>query len=462
MSEFKAAGSSFRDPAGYVIEQQGRIKRLVTAHGRDDFRKLISSGLYERLTTEGLLVAHREEPRSASWPADTEALLVPETIPFISYPYEWSFGQLKDAALLTLRVQALAQQHGMSLKDASAFNVQFRGALPVLIDTLSFHGDDAGPWPAYSQFCRHFLAPLLMMRYVWPHAGALFKAALDGLPLDFVSAALPWRTYLDFDCLVHVHWHARSLRKNLHGSVTPPTKHAARNPKGPIVDSLRSMVESLAPPGQGSSSWANYYSDSTHYSGEAEAAKRQAVTSALERIQPDLVFDLGANTGAYSRLASAGGAYCVSFDFDPTCVHLNHVQARRDGSRNLLPLVMDFSNPSPGLGFASAERMPLEARPKPGLILALALVHHLRITANVPFARIAAYLASLGKALLIEWIPKHDNKVSELLRSRPDTFHDYNEEAFLQAFGAYFQVERKIGLPGSDRALYLLIRNERP
>jgi hypothetical protein len=445
-------GSSFRDPAGYVFEQDGRLKRMVTEHGREEYRKLLSSGLYTRLSEERLLIPHDEEPRSPSWPEGAQAVLLPEIIPFISYPYEWSFGQLRDAALVTLQIQKLALEHGMSLKDASAFNVQFRGPNPVLIDTLSFQTNDGGPWPAYAQFCRHFLGPLLLMRHVWSYAGSMLRAALDGFPLDFVSAALPRRTYFDFGALVHIHLHARSQRKYSHA---PTPQLAARDPKGPIAESLRSMLEGLEPTRRGSE-WANYYSEADHYSAKAESAKRTAVMDALDRLNPHLVYDLGGNTGMYSRLATQRGAYCVSFDLDPACVHLNYTQARREGDKNMLPLVMDLSNPSPNLGFACNERMGLGARPKADLLLALALVHHLRITANVPFARIAEYLGGLGPALLIEWVPKDDPKVTALLRSRPDTFHDYREEAFAAAFQAHFRIEHITRLPGSDRALYLL------
>ena len=457
MSERKVLDASFRDPAGFMFEQDGRLKRLVTIYGRAGYRKFISSGLYTRLAKDGLIALHEEEPRSASWPADTEAVLLPEIIPFISYPYEWCFGQLKEAALLTLRIQELALEHGMSLKDGSAFNVQFRGAKPVFIDTLSFEENNLGPWPAYSQFCRHFLAPLLLIRNLWPGAASLLRASLDGFPLDFASAALPARTYLNFGCLVHIHLHARSQRKWT-ATQRPPIRSDGSvqdDPKPAIIESLRHTVERLDPPKR-ATGWTGYYAESQHYSTEAEAAKRAAVTFAVDLIQPRLVYDLGGNTGAYSRLAAAQGAYCVSFDLAPTCVQLNYLEAQRDGDARLLPLVMDFSNPSPGLGFASRERMALDSRPKADLLLALALVHHLRITANVPFARIAEYFSRLGEALLIEWVPKQDPKVALLLSSRPDTFPDYNQEAFEEAFRRHFDLERVTRLPGNDRALYLL------
>ena len=455
MGERNILEASFRDPAGYVFEEGGRIKRLVTRAGSDDYRKLMSSGLYERLAKDGLLVRHIEEAHSPSWPAGAEAILQPDLVPFVSYPYEWSFGQLKDAALLTLRIQALALTYGMSLKDASAFNVQFQGAEPVFIDTLSFETNNGGPWPGYGQFCRHFVAPPTAHAALVGSGWIVDARSLDGFPLDFVSHALPWRTYLHFGCLMHIHLHARSQRK--WASRPPPTTVPvlpALDPKPVLAESLRLAVESLKQP-RGNTPWANYYAEAQHYSAEAEAAKREAVLAALEIIGPRLVYDLGGNTGAYSRLATARGAYCVSFDLDPACVQLNYMEARRQNDANLLPLVMDFANPSPGLGFASRERPGLESRPKADLLLGLALVHHLRVSVNVPFARLAEYFSGLGAALLIEWVPKHDPKAAGLLGSRPDTFPDYCEEAFVEACRRHFELECVTRLPGSDRALYL-------
>jgi hypothetical protein len=452
--------ASFRDPAGYVFEQNNQIKRLVTSHGREDYKMLISSGLYDRLSSDQELIPHQEEPRSANWPEGTEAVLVPQLVPFISYPYEWSFGQLKDAALLTLHVQQTAMRHGMSLKDASAFNVQFHGSRPVLIDTLSFQKNLGGPWSAYSQFCRHFLGPLLLIRHLWTNAASFMRVALDGFPLDLVSSVLPKRTYLNFGCLIHIHLHARSQRKYERATTPTPNFTPSTDPKPALIESLRVLVESLQP-NASKTEWSDYYAESTHYSAAAENAKHKAVSSALDSIKPNLIFDLGGNTGAYSRLATERGIYCVSFDLDPACVHLNYVRARDAGDSMLLPLVMDLSNPTPNLGFASTERLGLKSRAGDGMLLALAIIHHLRITANIPFLRIAEYFAGLGRSLLIEWVPKDDVKVAELLHSRPDTFHDYSEPAFAAAFQQFFDLERTTSLPDSGRVLYLF-RSKRP
>lgn len=256
---------------------------------------------------------------------------------------------------------------------------------------------------------------------------------------------------------MHIHLHARSQRKwasRPPPPLSPAPGVAAGDPKPLLVQSLHHTVERLQP-AAGSTTWSNYYAESQHYSVEAEAAKREAVLSTLAMVGPRLVYDLGGNTGAYSRLAAGQGAYCVSFDLDPGCVQLNYAEARRRGEANLLPLVMDLANPSSGLGFASRERMGLESRPKADLLLALALIHHLRVSANVPFTRIAEYFSRLGGALLIEWVPKHDPKAAGLLGARPDTFLDYGEAAFVEAFRRHFELDRVTRLPGNERALDL-------
>lgn len=457
--------ASFRDPAAYVYSDGGRVKRAVTDRGLADYRRLVDSGLAAELQDAGLLIPHAEESRTDAWPADAAAVLVPEVVPFVSYPYEWSFGQLRDAALLTLDVQELAMARGLSLKDASAFNVQFRGSVPVFIDTLSFEANVPGPWVAYHQFCRHFLAPLLLMRHVWPGAARMLRVDLDGLDLDWVSRTLPLSTYARFGSLLHVHMHARALRKAPAGTATastvptavPAGGRAPRDSKPALVSSLRATVQSLQPRG-GRSEWSHYYDEVGHYTSDAVSAKERAVAGALDRVRPRLVYDLGANTGVYTRLAAARGAYAVSFDGDPRCVHEAYEQGHRARDARLLPLVMDLANPSPALGFASDERDALDRRPVADVVMALALLHHLRITANVPFTRIAEYLARLGRTLIIEWVPRHDPKVEALLQARPDTFTDYSEQGFTDAFAQYFVVEGVSVLGEAGRAIYVLRR----
>jgi hypothetical protein len=453
------SGASFRDPAGYVFTQDDIVKRVVTRFGAEEYNRLMTSGLYEELVGKDLLIPHREEQVPAD--SDVAAVLVPEQIPYISYPYEWSFGQLRDAALLTLEMQDAAMKHGMSLKDASAFNVQFRGSQPVFIDTLSFEENDGGPWVAYGQFCRHFLAPLLLMRHVSPGFNQFWKASLDGFPLDVAAALLPKRTYLSLGTLLHIHLHARSQKKyNATAAPLPKSAAAQTGPdrKPALVDSLKSFVRSIRLPDV-ETEWVHYYSKGlSHYTNAAEASKKATVAEALDRLKPGTVFDIGGNIGEYSRLATARGAYTVCFDIDPLCVHHNYERARSEHDRLILPLMIDLTNPSPTLGFGLTERDSILERANADVVMALAVLHHLRITGNAPLVRIAAFLARLGEHLIIEYVPKSDVMAQKLLRSRKDTFADYTDAGFQDAFGRCFSTEQVIPVAETARSVYVMKR----
>jgi hypothetical protein len=452
---------SFRDPAGFVFVDRGVVKRAVTVHGEADYRRFMSSGLYQRLVGESLLVAHEEKDVAIRRSPEVATVLVPEQIPIISYPYEWCFGQLRDAALLTLRLEEHALEHGMTLKDASAFNVQFRGSLPIFIDTLSFEPNHGGPWPAYNQFCRHFVAPLALMSYLGPAFSQCWKPSLDGFPLDGASALLPWRTYLRFGLLVHLHLHVRSQRRYSGGANpevgTPRQGATGIDRKRALVQSLRATIEGLRASSK-ATEWSDYYEHTSPYGGESEARKREIVGRMLDRVRPALVYDLGGNTGEYGRLATGRGAACVCFDIDPQCVQANYERSKETGDQLMLPLLMDLTNPTPPLGFHLRERLSLLERDRADLLLALAVIHHLRITGNVPFLRIAAFLADLGEQLVVEYVPKQDVMVQGLLRSRKDTFFDYEEDHFLRAFQEHFAMEESVPIQGSGRTIYLFRR----
>jgi hypothetical protein len=452
---------SFRDPAGYVFNDNGVYKRTVTAHGQASYTRLMASGLYDSLVSDRLLVPHSEEPVLQSTPEICK-ILIPEQIEHISYPYEWSFGQLRDAALLTLEVEKRAIAHGMSLKDASAFNIQFRGPYPVFIDTLSFEENDSGPWPAYSQFCRHFLSPLLLMSRVSPSFNQYLRTALDGFPLDLTAALLPRSAYFNFGVFIHIYLHARSQKKysgwaKSHSSPAPVKTRPASDPKPGFVDSLDGVVRSIGL-GKFQTEWMHYYRDASHYSSDAETSKKHTVARILDDLQPRTVYDLGGNIGEYSRLATARGIDCICFDIDPLCVHHNYERARQENDRHMLPLMMDLSNPTPALGFNLTERASLVDRSAADLLLALAVLHHLRITANAPLELIAGFLARLGDTLLIEYVPKSDVMAQILLRNRPDTFLDYTEETFRAAFGKHFRLERTFPVADTSRTLYLFTK----
>lgn len=440
---------SFRDPAGHVFVADGTLYRQIEPAGREAYQRLMQSGLYDALVRDGLLLPHEEQ-------SDGESGIVirPERIPMVSYPYEWCFSQLRDAALLTLRVQRTALQFGMSLKDASAYNVQFRRGRPVLIDTLSFEARRPGPWGAYRQYCQHFYGPLLLASAADVRLVRLAQVHIDGVPLDLTSKLLPRRSYLRAGPLFHIHLHAKAERR-LSGRTGQP-----RDPKGgdrgvlALVDSLEAAVTNTAWTPR--SEWSSYYADQPSYGPEAFAGKLDLVRTWLERVRPSVVWDLGANTGRFSRMAAKHAGLVVAFDADPACVETIYREARSDDVDRLLPLVNDLANPSPAIGWANEERFTLEERGPADLVLALALVHHLAISNNVPLSAIATYLARIARHVIIEFIPKSDPMVQTMIASRPGMFDGYTAGEFERAFAPRFVIDERAAVAPSDRTLYLM------
>ncbi len=452
---------SFRDPSGFVFERDGEIYRQVNRSYRADYDRKVASGLDRALIDEGWLIPHREVDESPSDPASAYKVLKADRVPFISYPYEWCFGQLKAAALLTLGLQRRSLAHGMSLKDASAFNVQFLGGRPIFIDALSFEAYREGePWVAYRQFCQHFLAPLALMSRVDPRLNNLFCPSLDGVPLDLAARLLPGLTRLDPRLLIHVHLHARAQKAygGRAGKVAPRPfpKRALLG----LVDSLENAVKSLRwEPGR--TEWADYY-DETNYSDAATARKLQLVGEFLGAADPATVWDLGANTGRYSRLASARGCRTIAFDIDPACVERNYRDVVDRGDPHLLPLRLDLMNPSPALGWDHRERLSIAERGPCDAAMALALVHHLAIAGNVPLGRVAASLRRTCRTLIIEFVPKGDSQVRRLLAGRLDVFDGYTPEGFESAFVEHFAIERSEPIAAGEGGRTLHLMRARP
>ena len=454
---------SFRDPAGFVFERDGRVYRQVNRSFAARFDEVVASGLYDVLHAEGLLIPHREAALYLAASEEAHRVLEPKAIPFVSYPYEWCFGQLKDAALATLGAQWAALDRGMTLRDASAYNVQFLEGGPVLIDSLSFEPWTEGrPWAGYAQFCQHFLAPLAMMSAVDVRLGGLLRVHLDGVPLDLATALLPRRARLRPSVWLHLVAHGKAQRRHTRQGESAPsersrvssTRFDLRAFRG-LVDSLERAVEGLRwdpPP----SVWSEYYGECTTYPPQALNRKESVVEGFVREARPATVWDLGANTGRFSRLAARSGAFTVSLDADHVVVEAGYREARRLHEGRVLPLVVDLVNPSPAIGWAEEERASLLARGPADLVMALALVHHLAIANNVPLDRLAAFLARVGRWAVVEFVPKEDPQVRALLATREDVFPDYTVEAFERAIEEPFAVVRKEGLPGSPRVLYLL------
>jgi hypothetical protein len=455
----EALGASYRDPSGFVYTRDGTLYRQVNRVFQDRFQAFLDSGLYTELEERRLLVAHQPASLGLAASPDAAAVLEPERVEFVSYPYEWSFGQLKDAALLTLELQERALARGFTLRDASAYNVQFVRGQPLFIDTLSFEPREEGaPWAGYRQFCEHFLVPLALMSRVDVGLAALLRAHLEGIPLELGSRLLPRRTWLRPGLLFHVHLHAMAQRRYADRGVAESpraggtrrgvTASAAQG----LVRSLRSAVEALdwRPAG---TEWADYTQDN-NYSAGASRSKREAVLGFLRGIDPATAWDLGANTGEYSRAAREVVPQVVAFDLDPAAVERNYRRMKAEGETGILPLLLDLTNPSPALGWAHHERLSLEERGPADVLLALAVVHHLAIGHNLPLERVAGFFARLGRSLVVEFVPKSDSQVQRLLRDRPDIFPEYTREGFEAAFRGWFRIEGAVPVAESERILY--------
>ncbi len=368
---------------------------------------------------------------------------------------------LKDAALLTLKIQKLALEHGMSLKDASAFNIQFVKGKPILLDTLSFEIYKEGkPWVAYKQFVEHFLSPLTLMSYVDVRLNRLSSVFLDGIPVDLAADMLPFKARFKPSLLFHVFAHARSSKKYSDKKLKREQKGRKFSKRALLgmIDNLEGAVKGLkwSPSG---TQWEDYYEeDKNNYKSESMRHKGDLVAKFIKEVKPETVWDMGANTGYFSRIAAKSGASVNAFDVDYGALEKGYHDIKENKEENILPLFSDFTNPTPGVGWLNSERESLVSRGPAGAVLALALIHHLAITHNLPFAHIAEGFSKIGEYLVIEFVDKKDSQVQILLSTREDIFTNYTKQDFEAEFGAFFDIIHATPIKGTLRTLYLMKR----
>ena len=457
MPKAEQLSASFRDPSGFLFSRNGILYRQINRAYENDYARLMDSGLYDKLVKAGLLIPHVESDQLSAESETAFKVILPERVPFISYPYEWSFSQLKDAALATLNIQKRALKLNLSLKDASAYNIQFVRGKATLIDTLSFEIYKEGqPWVAYKQFCQHFLAPLALMAYRDVRLSQLLRVYIDGLPLDLASSLLPAKTKFNFGLLTHVHIHAGAQKRYSDKAVKSQTGSMRVNKQAltGLIESLENTIKKLRwnPAG---TEWGDYY-ENTNYTDSAFEHKKKLVHEWTLEKKPAAVWDLGGNTGVFSREAATTGAFTVSFDIDPAAVEQNYRTVKTKKELNVLPLVLDLTNPSPAIGWDNHERDSLGSRGPVDMALALAVIHHLAISNNVPLSQLANFFAAHCKWLVIEFVPKSDSQVQKLLASRDDIFPSYTREGFEAAFSTCFTILRNEAVQDSERVLYLM------
>ena len=453
---------SFRDPAGQIFSENGRIYRSIFAPGLGDFESARDAGVYANLIEGGLLVSHEEVAVGPPAPEGTVICLSHPRLPMISYPWEWPFSLLKEAALIHMEAMEMLLPLGFWLRDATAFNAQFDGKRVVLIDTLSVGKRiPESPWVAYGQFCSHFLAPLAMAAYGDIRMLSLWRNYIDGFPLDLAAGMVPfWKRYRP-GLLMHMTLHGRAQAmadKKEDIGKTEAVKQPKVSDRGLIglIRSLGRTIEGIE--WKRSSRIWETYGDIRTYQSEDVTRKSEYVDKAVQALNPDMVWDLGANTGEFSLIAASHGAFVVSIDGDPACTEYLYKKASSgDKSRRILPLTMDLANPSPGLGWDSRERLSLTARGPADLVLALALLHHLVLSACVPLSMIARWLGALGEHVLVEFVPSDDPMVQKLIRNRRGEHLPYDLQIFQASFGEIFRFQDEMTLP-NGRTLFLLKR----
>lgn len=448
---------SLRDPANRVYVEQDRVLRAVMAPGADAYRAAREAGLYETLADSGLLLPAREllAEEIDPLPGAVHTLEHP-VIPFVSYPYEWSFALHRAAALLHLDLHLAALDAGFTLTDATAYNVQFRGTEPVFIDHLSLRPyRDGGIWAGHRQFCMQFLNPLLL----WSHRGVQpnhwFRGALEGIEPEAIAALLPLRSKLSWTVMTHVSAQAALGRRSLktrRGEGRPT--HSPHLPKAALIGmlgGLKRYIARLRPP-HGQTVWADY-AGATSYTEDETAAKRAFVHEMAAATKPRLLVDLGCNTGDYSEIAlDAGAEHVVGFDFDHATLDRAYDRFKGSG-RSFLPLWMDAANPSPAQGWAQAERKGLRERASADALIALAIIHHIAIGRNVPLDMAVDWIVGLAPTGIVEFPSKDDPMVRTLLANREDIFPGYTEEAFLASMNARAGIVRQRRVSDNGRLL---------
>ncbi|HEY8388912.1 MAG TPA: hypothetical protein VIK74_09925 [Parasegetibacter sp.] len=453
MNEVRKHPASYKDPAGFIFSLDGKIYRQVNKEYASHYDHLMNSGLYQKLVNSGLILPHIETNLPFADRDNGYKILEPETLTFVSYPAEWSFDMLRDAALLTLKVNLTAIEYEMVLKDATPFNVQVHQGKMVFIDTLSFEKyDESKPWVAFRQFCECFLSPLFLSHYNSAELIKLLSVYIDGIPAGLTAKLLPFRSR--FSLAAWLYFYLPGMVNNNQGN-KPQTNGGFNKQKlQRLLQHLTTTVERLKCRNE-NTVWDNYYQE-TILGKEYLEEKEKIFRSYIDVISFENAVDLGANDGHFSRILSSKSRV-VAVDFDHNCINRLYNQAKKSAVSNLIPLVVDLSNPTSAVGFANTERQSFIERCKPDLLLALALIHHLVFGKNIPLSNIAKLLSMMtSKYLIIEFVPFEDIKVQELVKNKDNFHRNYSQEEFESLFGHYFLISRKEKIKGTDRWLYCM------
>lgn len=452
---------SFRDRNGRIFYYKDAVYRTLSHPALKEWELLSSTKFFKQFSGEGKLIQTEQVNANGLFELEPEGnwagVLKHQTIPFISYPYEWPFGMLKDAALLQLDLLLAAIDEDITLKDASAFNIQWRGSQPVFIDILSFEKLNSGePWAGYRQFCQMYLYPLFLQAYKNIPFHPWLRGSIDGISPESCRNMMSVRDLFRKGVLTHVYLHAlfQANYSQTKKNIKKDLKSFGFNKELIKINAkkLRGIVQSLTWK-QAKSEWSDY-ADNTSYT-DVDHKKKVAFISNVTSSRPwNLVWDLGCNTGTYSRIAAKNAKSVVATDFDPLAVEQLYQSIKSEGNTSILPLTINLADASPNLGWRGKERKTLTERGKPELTLALALIHHIVISANIPLKEFIDWLASLQTSLVIEFVTKEDPMVKTLLRNKEDNYTDYEINYFEKCLNESFNVVKKEILDSGTRILY--------
>jgi hypothetical protein len=454
--ESKRNTSSFRDPSGYVFIEDNKVKRVINQIYFEQYKALTDSGFYKILFDKKYLIPHQEVSKT-----DSEITIEASKIPFINYPYEWSFLQYKHAALLTLKIQKLCLENNFILKDASAFNITFHEGKPIFIDTLSFDFyQENNPWLAYKQFIMHFLGPLVLTKYFGQDHLKILSQNLEGISLQKLSKLLPFKSYLSPTILTNIHLLAK-YDKKYESDKKKVNNNLSKASQIKLLDGLYDFISNLLVDEK--TEWDHYYNQ-INYDNVAYQFKKEVVKNWFLAIKGKSLIDIGGNDGTFSRELNDLGKLIIVADVDPNAVEQNYKQVLKNKEKMILPIVADVLNLSANYGFNNEERFSFIDRVKDSNLdgcLALAVIHHITLSGNIPFSLSAKFFSKMAPNLLIEFPNRSDSWVQFLLDSKREFknhFDFYNEENFEKEYSVYFEILKKQRIASSERILYSLKR----
>jgi len=459
---------SFRDRDGRIYSHGDRIIRGISANALAEFKKLESTAFYTRFLQNGQLVESKLlKPENVQLSPEImqqwAGFIEHRRIPVITYAYEWTFSMLRDAALLQLDLLEAALQEGMTLKDASPYNIQFDGGKPVFIDIASFETLPAGaPWAAYRQFCEMFLFPLMLQAYKGIHFQPLMRSGIDGVGVQTAAKLFGFRDRLRAGVFSHVWLQAKLDRRygNTQQNVRSDLKKAGFNQAMILanVRKLGKLIKKLSWQGE-DSEWGGY-EEFHNYSKSDHRLKEMFIHDSVAGSEAGVVWDIGCNTGQFAKIAAQHADYVLAMDLDHFTVERLYRDTRETGIKNILPLVQNIADPSPDWGWRNRERLDLSKRIRPDMVLCLALIHHVVISANVPMEEFVSWLAELSDQVVIEYVSRSDDKVKALLRNKDDRYSDYSRTELEKHLGKYFRIVRQQAMESGNRYLYWCARFE--